>query len=336
MQNLRTAVINYYEILGVPRNATPEEIKKEFRRLARRYHPDLNPGDKKAEEQFKQINEAYDVLSDDTKRKQYNNQLFAGKRRLIRNKNQNRSGSGGGFPFSKDIGGMWQGVTGGNKTKTVKREKPPLNSNRPPQTVRPQSVRPPVNGDFSPGTTKTIKSVSRSQPKDIEAKLTVPLQKAYQGGRERIRLEDGRSLEVDMPPAMYHGQKIRLKGQGIRGGDLYLKILVKSDPFFQLEGSDISCEVPLTPSEAIVGGSIEVPTIDGLVKMNVPAGVKSGQRLKLANKGYPNIRGERGDQLVIVQIVFPADISEEEKKLYTQIREIENFNPRNKLIENFS
>ena len=191
--------------------------------------------------------------------------------------------------------------------------------------------------DFRPRSSKTIKSVaSRNQPKDIEAKLNIPLQKAYQGGRERIRLEDGRSLEVDMPPAMYHGQKIRLKGQGIRGGDLYLKILVKSDPFFQLEGSDISCEVPLTPSEAIVGGSIEVPTIDGLVKMNVPAGVKSGQRLKLANKGYPNIRGERGDQLVIVQIVFPADISEEEKKLYTQIREIENFNPRNKLIENFS
>ena len=136
---------------------------------------------------------------------------------------------------------------------------------------------------------------------------------------------------------MYHGQKIRLKGQGIKGGDLYLKILVKSDPFFQLEGSDISCEVPLTPSEAIVGGSIEVPTIDGLVKMNVPAGVKSGQRLKLANKGYPNIRGERGDQLVIVKNCFFLLIFlKMKRKLYTQIREIENFNPRHKLIENFS
>ena len=112
-------------------------------------------------------------------------------------------------------------------------------------------------------------------------------------------------------------------------------LLIKSDSFFQLEGSDICCEIPLTPSEAIVGGAIEVPTIDGLVKMNVPAGVKSGQRLKLAHKGYPNIRGERGDQLVIVQIVFPPEVTEAEKKLYAQIREIEQFNPRHKLIEEF-
>jgi curved DNA-binding protein len=319
MQNLRTAVINYYEILGVANNASPEEIKQEFRRLARRYHPDLNPGDKVAEEKFKQINEAYDILSDDTKRQQHNSQLFtAGKRRFVRSPNQNRSG---GFPFSKDIGGIWQGVTSSSKSA----KNPPINGNRAPSSA-----------DFRPGNRKTIKSVaSRNLPKDIEAKLTLPLQKAYKGGRERIRLEDGRSLEVDMPPAMYHGQKIRLKGQGIQGGDLYLKILLKSDSFFQLEGLDISCEIPLTPSEAIIGGAIEVPTIDGLVQMNVPPGVKSGQRLKLANKGYPNIRGERGDQLVIIQIAFPTDITDAEKKLYTQIREIEKFNPRHKLINDF-
>ena len=321
MQNLRTAVINYYEILGVPNNASPEQIKKEFRLLARRYHPDLNPGDKAAEEKFKQINEAYDILSDERKRQTYDNQLFAGKRKFMRSQNRNN----GGFPFSSEIGGIWQGV----KSNSGSSQKKAVSNNRPLR-----------NEDFRPGTTKKIKSVSpspsRSQPKDIEAKLTLPLQKAYQGGRERIRLEDGRSLEVDMPPAMYHGQKIRLKGQGIRGGDLYLKILVKSDSFFHLEGSDISCEIPLTPAEAIVGGAIEVPTIDGLVKMNVPAGVKSGQRLKLANKGYPNIRGERGDQLVIVQIVIPEDVSDAEKKLYEQIKEIETFKPRHRLIDDFS
>jgi curved DNA-binding protein len=131
---------------------------------------------------------------------------------------------------------------------------------------------------------------------------------------------------------MYNGQKIRLKGQGINGGDLYLKILIEEHPFFLLQGSDICCEIPITPSEAIVGGAIEVPTIDGLVKMNVPPGIKSGQRLKLANKGYPNIRGERGDQLVIIQVVIPTKVSEAEKQLYQQIREIEQFNPRQKLI----
>ncbi len=127
-------------------------------------------------------------------------------------------------------------------------------------------------------------------------------------------MEDGRSLEVDMPSAMYNGQRIRLKEQGLNGGDLYLKIAIETHPFFRLEDLDISCEIPLTPSEAIIGGAIEIPTIDGLVKMNVPAGVKSGQRLKLANKGYPNSQGKRGDQLVIIKIVFPPQISKAEEK----------------------
>ena len=302
---------NYYAILGVKRDATPEEIKKEFRSLARRYHPDVNPGDASAEEKFKQINEAYDILSDDQKRQQYDLQLFGNVRRSASRANN--------FTSPKNFQGFWDTISSNNNNNRTR-----ISSN----PTRPM-------GDFSPGTTRVSKPVTpspRSIPKDIEAKLELPLEKAFSGGRERIKLEDGRSLEVDMPSGMYHGQKIRLQGQGIRGGDLYLKILISSHPIFQLEGSDISCEIPLTPAEAIVGGAIEVPTIDGLVKMNVPAGVKSGQRLKLANKGYPNIRGERGDQLVIIKIVVPSEVSETEKKLYEQIKEIETFNPRQKLI----
>ncbi len=306
MQNLRTSVPNYYQTLGVTSDAPPEQIKKEFRSLARRYHPDLNPGDKVAEERFKQINEAYDILSDDKKRQQYDLQLFGtSRRRFTRTRNGN-----GDF-----IGNLWQDLK--NQSNSATKPKPPR-------------TRPKTNTDYSPGNTKRIKSVP--QARDIEAKLTLPLSKAYEGGRERIRLEDGRSLEVDMPAGMYNGQKIRLKGQGIQGGDLYLKIFIEEHPFFQLEGVDISCEIPITPSEAIVGGAIEVPTIDGLVKMNVPAGVKSGQRLKLANKGYPNSRGQRGDQLVIIKVVIPTKVSEAEKQFYQQIREIEQFNPRQKLI----
>ena len=309
MQNLRTSVPNYYQILGVTADTSPEQIKKEFRSLARRYHPDLNPGDKVAEEKFKQINEAYDILSDNQKRQQYDLQLFGtSKRRFVRNRN-----TSGDF-----INNLWQDLR--SQASTAAKTK----SNR---------TRPNTTADYRPGNTKRIKSVA--QARDIEAKLTLPLLKAYEGGRERIRLEDGRSLEVDMPAGMYNGQKIRLKEQGIKGGDLYLKILLEPHPFFQLEGLDIYCEIPLTPSEAIVGGAIEVPTIDGLVKMNVPAGVKSGQRLKLANKGYPNSRGERGDQLVTIQILIPTKVSEAEKKLYQQIREIEQFNPRQRLINFF-
>ncbi|BAQ64947.1 DnaJ C-terminal domain-containing protein [Geminocystis sp. NIES-3709] len=298
---------NYYAILGVRRDATPEEIKKEFRSLARRYHPDVNQGDATAEEKFKQINEAYDVLSDDQKRQLYDNQLFGTAKRGI--------GRSNGFTPPKNFQGFWDNISSNNGKTRI--------SSNPTRPIR----------DYSPGTVREVKPITpRSQPKDIEAKLDLPLEKAFSGGRERIKLEDGRSLEVDMPSGMYHGQKIRLKGQGIRGGDLYLKILISPHPIFQLQGSDISCEIPLTPAEAIVGGSIEVPTIDGLVKMNVPEGVKSGQRLKLANKGYPNIRGERGDQLIIIQVVAPSEVTEAEKKLYEQIKEIEQFKPRQKLI----
>lgn len=316
MPNLRTAVINYYQILEVDINASPEEIKKAFRTLARRYHPDVNPGDKTAEEKFKSINEAYDTLSDDSKRQDYDSRVL-GKRRFFRNQDKKRST---GFSF-----------TPSNFVNLRQKEEKAPNTRISPES----RYSPPYEKTeaYKPGTTKNIKTVSsRSQPKDIEAKLNLPLEKAFRGGRERIKLEDGRSLEVDMPSSMYHGQKIRLKGQGINGGDLYLKILIDSHPFFKLQGIDICCEIPLTPSEAIVGGAIEVPTIDGLVKMNVPPGVKSGQRLKLANKGYFNIRGERGDQLVILNIVIPPEVSEGERKLYEQIKEIEQFNPRRNFI----
>jgi len=317
-------VNNYYQILGVDPSATLGDIKKEFRSLARRYHPDLNPGDKSAEEMFKKINEAYDTLSDDNKRSQYDLLIFgASRRRFVRPKT-NSNNANNGFPFP-NVNPFWEDLRRSSKNSTT-----PRKSN---STANVNRTRPTRTEDYSSSTARRIKSVpSRSQMKDIEAKLSLPLEKAYSGGRERIRLEDGRSLEIDMPPAMYHGQKIRLKGQGIRGGDLYLKILIEEHPFFKLTKTDISCEIPLTPAEAIVGGAIEVPTIDGLVKMNVPEGVKSGQRLKLADKGYPNIRGERGDQMVIIRVVPPISVSEEEKKLYQQIKEIESFNPRQDLL----
>jgi curved DNA-binding protein len=155
----------------------------------------------------------------------------------------------------------------------------------------------------------------------------VPLNKAYNGGRERIRLEDGRSLEVSMPAAMVNGQRIRLKGQGVAGGDLYLKIDVAPHPFFKVDGADIYCQLPVTPSEAVLGGAIEVPTLDGLVKMMIPAGVRSGQKLRLGNKGYP-VNGKRGDQIVEIQIAVPKELSQQERELYEKIRQQESFTPR--------
>ena len=293
MQQVR----NYYQILGVPREATGEEIKKTFRRLARQYHPDVNPNNKAAEEKFKDINEAYDVLSDDAKRADYDAQLFGrGKR------------------------------------------KPTSRFSNPPKPTTPKPSTPPRQSaqywqDYSQTNTKrTVTQPNRNLPRDVEAKLTLPLEKAYRGGKERIRLEDGRSLEVEMPSGMVDGQRIRLKEQGINGGDLYLKISLAPHAYFALQGNDIACQVPVTPSEAMVGGAIEVPTIDGLVKMTLPRGVKAGQKLRLAQKGYPNSKGERGDQLVEIQIAMPPEISEKELELYTALRQLEQYNPRQKFF----
>lgn len=327
MENFR----DYYEILEVERSASPQELKKAYRRLARRYHPDMNPGDRSAEEKFKAINEAYDVLSDEGKRSQYDQfsrfwQKNGFSRKSTRSTAQGR-GTADDYSQYRDFNNFVEDIL-----------------NRPSAKVR---VDDPKEA-YRPGTTKTAYTVGASgktavepplrtttpappRRRDIEARLTLPLEKAYLGGRERIRLEDGRSLEVDMPAGMVDDRRIRLKGQGIGGGDLYLKINLQPHPFFQLQGFDLYCQVPLTPSEAILGGAIEVPTIDGPVKMNVPSGVKAGQRLRLSSKGYLKSDGTRGDQLVEVQIVLPAEISPPERELYEQLRLIETFNPRRSL-----
>ena len=303
MQNVR----NYYEILGVTEKSSSEDIKRAYRSLARKYHPDRNPGNKLAEEKFKDINQAYEVLSDATKRAQY--KQFS---KASWGKKGSKSSNTPYNPFDDFFNGS--------------------SPRRTPNTDRPRTTRV-ENNDYRPGTTKRPRVVSRPQGRDIEAKLTLPLSKAYQGGRERIRLEDGRSLEVDMPPGMFNGQKIRLKGQGLDGGDLYLKITVARHPFFEIQGTDIFCRVPISPIEAVLGGAIEVPTIDGLVKMTLPPGVRSGQRLRLANKGYPDRVGDRGDQLVEIQIVTPKQISEPERELYEQLKTIETFKPRQNIIQ---
>ena len=295
-------VRNYYEMLGVTKNASSSEIKKAYRTLAIKYHPDRNLGNKAAEEKFKDINEAYEVLSDQTRRVQYDQNL---------NRNFFNRKGGGGSNFGRGK------VSAGRNTATQR----PSRGNR----VDPR--------DFSPGRTKTQRVVPRSARRDIEAKLTLGLDEAYRGGKRKIRLEDGRALEVDMPEGMFNGQRIRLKGQGIEGGDLYLKITVARHPFFDIQGENIYCQIPVTPTEAILGSAIEVPTIDGLVKVSIPHGVRSGQRLRLASKGYFDKSGNRGDQLVEIQIATPKEISPEEKELYQKLRDLEEFNPRKNIIK---
>ena len=221
MQNFR----NYYAILGVPKEATPEEIKQAYRKLARQYHPDLNPGDKVAEEKFKALGEAYEVLFDVSKRTQYDQ--FS--------RFWNQSGFQGVAARAK----AWSNRNGRGEDEDDFGQYRDFNSFVDQLLSRQAaSSAPPTDEEvYRPKTTKTAYTVSRPSPRNAEARLTVPIDKAYTGGRERVRLEDGRSLEVNMPPRMLTGQRIRLKGQGISGGDLYLTIEVPTHPFFQAGGS---------------------------------------------------------------------------------------------------
>jgi curved DNA-binding protein len=320
MQNFR----NYYDILGVSRDATIDEIKKTFRSLARQYHPDMNPGDKASEEKFKDLGEAYEVLSDESKRAQYDQYSRFWK----------QSGFQGAASWAKN----WA-----NRTATPDAAQADLdfsqfrdfNSFVDELLSRPDEPNDANRDPYRPGKTKTAYTVGREGGRDggrdsarnAEANLTVPLERAYTGGRERIRLEDGRSLEVNMPPGMVSGQRIRLRGQGVAGGDLFLNITVPVHPFFQIDGNDIYCQLPVTPAEAVLGGPIEVPTLDGLVKMMIPPSVRSGQKLRLSGKGYP-IDDERGDQIVEIQIVTPKELTPTERELYEKLRQFETFNPR--------
>ncbi|MEG4043762.1 DnaJ C-terminal domain-containing protein [Microcoleus sp. Pol17_C1] len=384
MQNFR----NYYLILGVPKDATADEIKKAYRRLARQLHPDVNPGDKSAEDRFKDINEAYDILSDIDKRAQYDQfskfwkqKGFQGKQG-VRLPNFKTWGNGKAtrkkpaedvdFSDYSDFNKFLDQVLGRRRevrmatandapraasyepwSTASKRTSYVANSREDRRDVDDREIRrETVDREIRRETVdretrrdvddreirreavdREIRreTVDREPRRDIEARLTLPLERAYSGGTERIRLEDGRAIEVNLPPAMVSGQRIRLRNQGMGGGDLYLKITVSPHPFFRLEMSDICCELPLTPSEAVLGGDVEVPTLDGRVKMKLPPGVTSGKRLRLANKGYPTGNGDRGDQLVEIQVLIPKEISQEERELYEKLRQVESFKPRQDL-----
>ncbi|RZM77340.1 DnaJ C-terminal domain-containing protein [Leptolyngbya iicbica] len=323
MENFR----NYFEILGVDQDASGADIKRAYRQQARKYHPDLNPGDKAAEEQFKLLGEAYEVLSDPERRSQYEEYSSFWQQKGFRQRVSSK------FSF-KDIDFSDLGDFNSFIDQLLNRRDEPARS--PNGRTAPDSRTEPRPAS-RPGTARNParSSAASSNRRDAEATLTVPLERAYSGGQERIRLEDGRTIEVDMPPGMVTGQRIRLKGQGMGGGNLYLRIEVQPHPFFKLIDNDIFCRIPVTPSEAAVGSNITVPTLDGPVQMTVPAGVQAGKRLRLAGRGYPVGRDRRGDQIMEVDIVMPAKLSDREQRLYQELRSLEKFNPRADLLKSW-
>ncbi|MGF1567764.1 MAG: DnaJ C-terminal domain-containing protein [Nodosilinea sp.] len=326
---------DYYAVLGVSRTAEADDIKKAFRKLARKYHPDVNPGDKTAEAKFKEVSEAYEVLSDADKRKKYD-QFGQYWQQASRAGAGSAYGGGspadfGGFDFStygsfdefiNELLGRFGGPgAGGSRSRTYSYGAPGGSGFGSPG----------FGFDNAPGAQPS------SQSFDQEAAISLSFSEAYQGSQKRLRIGND-EVEVRIPPGAKPGSKIRLKGKGPinpyskQRADIYLVVQLAPHNLFKFEGENLVCDVPITPDEAVLGGKIDVPTPDGSVTMNLPAGIKSGQTLRLRGKGWPKAKGERGDQLIKVVITPPTTLSDDERQLYEKIRDSRSGNPRQGLI----
>ncbi|MCM0590763.1 MAG: J domain-containing protein [Gloeotrichia echinulata IR180] len=317
---------DYYAILGVTKTASPEEIKQAFRKLARKYHPDVNPGNKQAEASFKEVNEAYEVLSDPEKRKKYDQ--FGQYWKQAGQGFPSGGGDMGGFDFSQygsfdDFVNELLGRFGGGSPRGARQSYSYSTS-----TGRPSGFGG-VN-DFG------VQDIGAGSGQDTEAAIALSFAEAFAGVQKRFSLGN-ETIDVRIPAGAKSGTRLRIRGKGQlnsttqQRGDLYLKVELQPHSFFQLEGDNLVCELPITPDEATLGASIDVPTPDGLVNVKLPAGVRSGQSLRLRGKGWPVAKGGRGDQLVKVAIVPPKDLSPQEREYYEKIRAIRTYNPRSHL-----
>jgi len=286
---------DYYKILGVPRSAGADEIKRAYRKLARQYHPDKNKA-KNAEDKFKEVNEANDVLSDPKKRQAYD-QLGANWRageRFTPPPGWNYGGAGARGPgfgaggnFSDFFSSLFGGAAGGFNA-----------------------------GGFGGGFEDEEAGYGRAP--DQRAKLAIALEDSYNGATREISV-GGRKLSVRIPKGVNAGQTIRLAGQGAQGGNLLLEIEFAPHPQFQVEGRDVHVSLPVAPWEAALGGKLPVPTLGGTVELNLPAGTQGGKKLRLKGRGLPGATA--GDEIVTVQIVTPAPKSDEDRAFYADMQQ---------------
>jgi curved DNA-binding protein len=328
---------DFYEVLGVPRTASQEEIQRAYRKLAREYHPDVNK-DPGAEERFKEASEAYAVLSDPEQRKRYDafGQDFRrvpedvdpetwARARAGAGAGRTRAGAGG---FGFDTGGF---DTGGFDTGGFGQGAEGIDFEDLLEGV--------FGGRGGRGRGRRGGGWGPVPGADQEAELELSVEEAYRGGHRTITLSgpDGRrTIDVEIPPGVTDGQRIRLAGQGGRGsdgaaaGDLYLIVRIGPHPRYRVEGRDIYVKLPLAPWEAALGTSVAVDTPGGEAKVKVPGGTSCGRRLRLRSRGLPNPRGTPGDLYAEVQIMVPPKLSREERKLFERLAATSSFDPRSR------
>ena len=358
---------DYYEVLGVQKGVTEEEIKKAYKKMARKYHPDLNPGDKDAEEKFKEVNEAYEVLSDSEKKARYDQFGFAG---VDPNFGAGTGGWGGGaggagFDFGDlgDIfGSFFGGGFGGGQARrnpnapqrgesirmnlTISFEEAAFGCEKELELDRYESCETCRGSGAAPGTSPEtcpdcggsgVVQTRRQTPMGVFAS-TAPCSRC--GGRGKIIKEPckdcrgsgmvrrRRKIQASVPAGIDNGQTISIRGQGHAGknggpaGDLLVTITVRPHELFRREGTSVLCEAPITFPQAVLGAELEIPTIDGKVKYDIPEGTQSGTTFRLRGKGIPVLNGRgRGDQYVTVYMETPRNLNREQKEALKKFAE---------------
>jgi curved DNA-binding protein len=312
---------DFYDALGVSRDATSEEIQREYRKLARTYHPDINK-DPGAEDRFKEVSEAYDVLSDPDTRQRYD--AFGPDFRQVpegvdpatwrRAQAGGRRPAGAGSPRAGGPEDTWYTTSGfGGDDIGI-------------------DIDDLLGGMFGGGG-----GWGPVAGADQEVELELTVEEAYEGGRRSFALQgpDGeRQLEVEIPPGVVDGQRIRLSGQGGRGtdgarsGDLYFVVRLLPHPRYRVDGRDITVPLPLAPWEAALGASVAVDTPGGEAKVRVPAGSSTGRRLRLKGRGMPNPKGPPGDLYAEVAVMVPKKATGAERRLFEELSRVSDFDPR--------
>lgn len=295
---------DYYKVLGIDPSATPEEIKKTYKKLARKYHPDVSD-ESDAQARFQEVSEAYEVLKDKEKRAEYDEL-----RAYVNNPNQFKQAGGGHF-FNFD-------------------------SNFSADDQFEDLLKSIFGGRAGFGGAREFNSAQFSQRgRDIRHKLHISLEDAYHGGSRHIRLgtmQGEKTINVKIPKGIARGQELRLKGQGEPGigkaepGDLFLEIDFESHPLFDVDGKDVTLVLPVAPWEAALGATVEVPTLGGKVNLKVPPDSQNGHKLRLGGRGLGT-----GDQIVVLRIINPPVRTDAEKEAFAQLHREFSFNPREKM-----